>query len=129
MNDPIGDMINRIKTAGSIRKESASVPYSKLKMVVAEKLKEHGYVKNVSIKGKARPQIECEIAYDEKGNPRVTDATRVSKLSRRIYKGYKDIKPVRRGYGIVLVSTPQGVLTGEEAIKEKVGGEVLCTLW
>lgn len=122
-------MINRIKTAGNARKEHALVPFSKLKWVVAEKLKERGFVTDVVKKGKTYPQIEFTVAYNEAGQPRITDAGRVSKLSRRVYKGYKEIKPVRRGHGMLVVSTPKGVMSGEEAVKEKVGGEVLCTIW
>lgn len=129
MNDPIGDLINRIKSAGAAHKESAVVPYSNLKWALALKLKERGFVKDVQKKGKVYPEIVFEIAYDQSGKPRVQGASRVSKLSRRVYKGYKDIKPVRRGHGMVLVSTPAGLMTGEEAIKAKLGGEVMCTVW
>lgn len=122
-------MLISIKNAGSAKKESVSVPYSNHTFVIAEKLKQKGFVGNVEKKGKTKPAISIEVLYDENGRPRITDVDRLSKLSRRVYRGYREIKPVRRGHGVLLVSTPKGVLTGEEAIKEKVGGEVLCTIW
>ncbi|PIR38584.1 MAG: 30S ribosomal protein S8 [Candidatus Zambryskibacteria bacterium CG10_big_fil_rev_8_21_14_0_10_42_12] len=127
--DSIADFITRIKNAGNAKKDSVSISFSNIKFVIAEKLSERGFVGKVEKKGKVKPSISVEVLYDENGKPRITDVDRISKLSRRTYKGYRDIKPVRRGHGMVLVSTPKGVLTGEEAIKEKVGGEVLCTVW
>jgi len=129
MNDSLGDMIVRIKNAGRAKKSHALIPYSGLNMTVAEKLSERGFVGAVEKKGKTHPQISVEILYTDAGAPKIEDASRVSKLSRRIYKGYREIKPVRRGHGVLIVSTPQGVMTGEEARKAKVGGEVLCSMW
>lgn len=127
--DSIANMLTSIKNAGGAKKESVSIPYSSIKFVIAEKLKQRGFVGNVEKKGKTKPTISIEVLYDENGRPRITDVDRLSKLSRRLYKGYREIRPVRRGHGVLLVSTPKGVLTGEEAVKEKVGGEVLCTIW
>ncbi len=129
MNDPLGDMINRLKTAGNARLKHASVPYSAFKWELAQKLKEGGFVKDVVQKGKDKPSIEFTLLYKEDGTPHIHDAVRVSKLSRRMYTGYKDIKPVKRGHGIVILTTPQGLLTGDEARKAKVGGEIICEIW
>jgi len=106
MNDPIGDMITRIKNAGGARKASTCFPYSNLKMVIAEKLREKGFIGEVVKRGKVKPQIEVEILYDEVKKPVINNINRMSKLSRRLYRGYKDIKPIRRGHGVLIVSTP-----------------------
>ena len=130
MNDKIADMLIRIKNAGAADKESAVVPHSKLKASIADTLLKSGYVKSVSNKGKkTKKVIEIGIAYDENGKPKVKEVKRISKLSCRVYYGYRDIKPVRNGYGALILSTPKGILTGEEARKENVGGEALFKIW
>jgi small subunit ribosomal protein S8 len=78
---------------------------------------------------KSRQLLEVAIAYDTEGTPRLHDVRRASKPSRRVYKGVKDLHPVRQGYGLTLLSTPKGILTDREAKKEHVGGEVLLTIW
>ncbi len=127
--DPIGDFINRIKTSGNAGLASTSVPYSNVVAAIADVLVKHGYLKSVSKKGKKVVKtLEVELAYRE-GKPRITDAARISKLSRRIYEKSKDIKPVFRGRGMVVFSTPSGILTDAEARKANVGGEVLFKIW
>ena len=127
--DPIADMITRIQNAGAVRKETVSVPYSNLRSAVASLLLKEGYLLSVNKKGKKeRKFIEIGIAYDG-GRPKINKAVRVSKLSRRMYIGFRDIKPVRQGYGDLVLSTPKGVLTGAGARKLKVGGEVLFKIW
>lgn len=128
--DPISDMLVRIKNASVARKESTVVPYSKLKFEIANVLLSEGYIKSFSVKGKkVRKHLEIEIAYREDGSPRVTGAERISKLSRRVYAGAKDLRPVKQGTGILMLSTPKGILTGNEARKQKVGGEVLFSIY
>ncbi len=127
--DPIGDMINRIQNAGSARKESITISYSKLKFSVASLLLKEGYIASVTKKGKKeRKYLEIGIAY-EAGAPKIRYASRISKLSRRMYTGFRDIKPIRQGRGDLILSTPKGVLTGKEARKFKTGGEVLFKIW
>lgn len=130
ITDPVGDMINRIKNAGAAKAVSVSVPHSLLKLSIAEKLKEHGYVKAVEKRGrKVRKSIDIVIAYKENGSPRVRGVKRISKPGRRMYTSVKDIVPVKYGYGLAVLSTPKGVKTGNEARKEKVGGEMLFHIW
>ncbi len=130
MNDSIADMIIRIKNAGAVSKETVDFPYSNLLYAVCEVLKKEGYIANVTKKGKKVPnkKIEVEVAYTG-GYPRVTDAARVSKLSKRVYASAKDIKPVKQGRGILVLSTPNGIMTGDQARKEGVGGELLFKMW
>jgi small subunit ribosomal protein S8 len=129
MTDPIADMITRIKNAGLVKKASVALPYSKLKHAVAEKLVKSGYVKSVDSIGKGiERELEIGLLYDGPKH-RIIDVKRVSKPSRRIYFGHQDIRPVRQGFGDLILSTPEGIVTGDEARKKNVGGEVLFKIW
>ena len=101
-----------------------------LKMAVAEKLKEAGYVQAVEKKGKkVKKTLEVVLKYSEKGQHAITDVKRVSKPGRRIYMSTREIRPVRYGHGTLVLSTPKGIKTDEEARKEKVGGEAMFEIW
>ncbi len=130
MNDKIADMLIRIKNAGTADKEFTLIPHSKLKASIANALLKNGYVTSVSNKRKkTKKVIEVGIAYDKKGKPKVKEIKRISKLSCRVYYGYRDIRSIRNGYGVLMLSTPKGILTGDEARKENVGGEALFKIW
>lgn len=129
VNDKISDVLIRIKNAGRVGKKSIVVPHSKMVLSIAEALLKSGFVSSVTKKGKKiKKTIEIELVY-EKGKPKVTYTQRLSKLSQRVYFGYRDIKPVRNGYGLLVLSTPKGIMSGSEARKENVGGEVLFKIW
>ena len=129
VGDPISDMLNRIKTAGAVGHENVSIPYSNVKFAIAKKLEKQGYVTDVSKKGKkVTKTIEVGLVYDEDMG-KIKGVERVSKPSKRVYFGVKDIKQFRNGYGLFFLSTPKGILTGEDARKEQVGGEVLFKIW
>jgi small subunit ribosomal protein S8 len=127
--DPIGDLLVRLKNASQVRQVSATMPYSRMKAAVAEVLARNGYVGEVKEKGKTSRQLEVTLKYADTGRPAISGAKRVSKPSRRMYVGVHDIHPVKRGYGLVVLSTPQGVLSGKEAREKKVGGEILFEIW
>jgi len=128
--DPIADMLIRIKNATLVKKESVSVPYSKFKAEVASILKEKGYLSSAESKGrKNRKFLELEIAYDMDGEARFHDVKKISKPSRRVYKKVSELRPVRRGYGLAIISTSKGLRTDEAARREKIGGEILCEIW
>ncbi len=130
VNDPIGDLIIRLTNAGAVRKASVAVPFSMLKMAVAEKLKEAGYVAHVEKKGKkVKKTLEIGLKYDTAGVHRIAGVKRVSKPGRRVYKGVLDINPVRYGHGLLILSTPKGILTDKEAKTAKVGGEAMFEIW
>jgi len=130
VSDPIADFIIQIKNAGQSGKDSVVVPYSKLKMAVAELLNKEGYVASVEKHGrKTKKFIEIGILYTDSKEPRIQDVRKISKPSRRVYVSTQDIRSVRQGHGISVLSTPQGVLTGEEAKKRGVGGESLFDIW
>jgi small subunit ribosomal protein S8 len=129
VNDSIGDFITQLLNATAVKKKTVSVPHSKLKMALAEKLSAEGFVGPVARRGrKVRKVIEIELLYKD-GAPHIHGVRRVSKLSRRVYRGVRDIRPVRQGTGRLILSTPQGIMTGEHARKAKVGGEALFTIW
>ncbi len=130
VNDPIGDFIISLKNAGAIKKASVSVPFSAFKMAVAEKLKDAGFVTAVEKKGKkVRKTLDVTLKYDGAGEHAIRGVKRISKPGRRMYKSFREIVPVRYGYGALLLSTPKGVLTDKEARKEKMGGEALFEVW
>lgn len=130
MHDPISDLIIRLKNAGAVGKESISISYSKMKFAIAEVLEREGFVTLLSKKGKkAEKIINIGLIYDETKQSKIHDVKRVSKFSRRQYIKSKDIHSVRSGFGRMIITTPKGVLTGEEARKENLGGEVLFTIW
>lgn len=130
VNDPIGDLIIRLKNAGMAGKRTVSIPHSKLKFAVLEKLKAKGFIESVEKKGKkVEKTIEVNLSYGKDDSPRIKDVKRVSKPGKRVYSGVKNVFPVKYGKGALILSTPKGILTGDEARKEKVGGEELFKIW
>ncbi len=127
--DSISNMLIMMKNGSLAGKEAVSFPYSKLKHSIADCLKKEGYVKQVSKKiKKGFPTLEVELVYIDK-KPKISQVERVSKQSRRVYFGVKDIHRVRNGSGLLVLSTPKGILSGNNARKEQVGGEALFRLW
>lgn len=127
--DPISNMLNGIKNAGAARVPFTTVPCSGPVLAVAELLEREGYIASVTKKGKkVRKFIEIGIRYND-AKPRVSGVSRLSKPSRRVYMGVSDIKSVRQGHGLLVLSTPKGVMTGGQARKEHVGGEALFMIW
>ncbi len=129
VGDPIADFITQIKNASMVRKEAVSVPYSKLKMAIAETLLKNGFILSAEKRGKkVKKFIDVTLKY---GNDysEVTDVKRISKPGKRVYFGFKDIRSVKQGNGIMVISTPKGLLTDREAREQKVGGEVLFSIW
>jgi small subunit ribosomal protein S8 len=127
--DQIANMMNMIKNGSRAEHEFVTVPYSKIKDSIAQCLVKEGFLKSATKKTKKGfPTLELGLVYVD-GTPKVTGVERVSKSSRRIYKGVKEIKPTRNGYGMAVLTTPKGILTDKEARKEMVGGEVLFKVW
>jgi len=130
VSDPIGDFIIRIKNAGAMHKESISVPFSKMKFSIAELLSGKGYVGSVTKKNKGNAKyLEIALLYAENGSPVVSGVKRISKPSRRLYEGAKNIKKFRQGFGMSVFSTPMGVMGDADAKKSNVGGELLFNIW
>lgn len=128
--DPLADMLIKIKNAGAAGKQTVVIPYSKFKMAIALLLEKNGYLQKVEHRGrKLKKIIEATILYAQDNKPVVSDVSRISKQSRRIYKTAKEIAGFRRAKGIIIISTSGGLLTAEEAKKNNLGGEVLCRVW
>lgn len=129
MHDPIADMLIRIKNGGIAGKEIVEMPFSAFKEAIAKVLFAEGYLTSYAKKGKkVQKTLEVGIVYDGK-KPRVSDVQRMSKPSRRYYLKADEISTVKNGYGLLVMSTPKGVMTGDEARKGQVGGEVLFKIW
>ena len=127
--DPIADLLTRIRNAALVGKTEIRVPTSKLKKVVAEQLTKNNYLAGVKLEdGKPRGTLVVTLAKDGENCP-ITEIARVSKPGRRVYVAASDIPKVKQGRGIVLISTSKGVMTGSEAVKQKLGGEVLLKVY
>lgn len=120
------DLLIRIKNAQAAKKRTLKVPYAKMDMAVAEVLTSKGYIAGAARKGRGAKRI-IEIALQKE--PAIRGVRLISVPSRAIYAGYKDIRPVKNGHGIAVLTTPKGVMDGGRARKEKVGGKVLFELW
>ena len=128
VTDKIGDLIIQLKNAGFAGKESIVVYGSKNKEAILDALVKAGYLKSASKKKNSR-MVEITLAYKTDKTPRITGVQRVSKNSRRIYSAASDIRPFKNGFGSIIFSTSNGILTDKEAFKQKVGGEVLFKIW
>lgn len=129
LTDPIADMLTRIRNGGLARKAAVNVPYSRHKEEIARLLRDEGYVEAVSVTDEDRPQLQVTLRYSASRQPVIKGIERVSRPSLRVYVGAKEIPAVRRGLGVSIVSTPQGLLSDREARRQGVGGEVLCKVW
>ena len=131
MTDPIADMLTRIRNMNRMCQTKVSVPKSKLKLAVANALKREGFIEDVKVAESDGREIMRVFLKREKGTGQmiIRSIQRVSKPGRRVYVRAADVKPVLKGMGISVVSTPKGVLSDRECRREKVGGEILCTVW
>ena len=127
--DPIADLLTRIRNAAMVGKTEIRVPTSKLKKVVAEQLVKNNYLADVKVEdGQPRGTLVVTLAKEGESCP-ITEIARVSKPGRRVYTSAVDIPKVKQGRGLVLVSTSKGVMTGQEAVKNKLGGEILLKVY
>jgi len=130
VSDPIADMLTRIRNAIKVRHDIVLVPASKVKLSIARILKEEGFINDCEVvRGKPHRVIKIYLKYDDKNQPVLTGLERVSKPGLRVYVQQKEIPRVYGGLGIAIVSTPKGVMTGQQAWRQGVGGELLCYVW
>ena len=130
VTDPIGDMLTRIRNGSRAHQAQVVMPLSKLKQQIAEVLKSEGFVKDVHVhKTSAQGEMTVVLKYDREGEPAFSHVKRVSKPGLRRYVGYQDLPRVLNGLGASILSTPKGILVDREARKQKLGGELLCTIW
>jgi small subunit ribosomal protein S8 len=126
MSDPIADMLTRIRNAQSVEKAVVTMPSSKLKVAIAQVLKDEGYIDGFSVRSEAgKAELEIALKYYA-GRPVIERIERVSRPGLRIYKGRDAIPQVMNGLGVAIVTTPKGVMTDRKARQTGVGGEVLC---
>jgi small subunit ribosomal protein S8 len=131
-NDPIADMFTRIRNALMVGHTQVSMPSSKLKVAVADILQREGYIEGYAVAGEVKPELTIDLKYYGKRRERrpvITNIQRVSSPGRRVYAGKGDIPWVLSGMGIAIMTTPKGVMTGDEARRAGVGGEVIGYVW
>ena len=131
MTDPIGDLLARVRNGAHARKESIDCPWSVIKERIARVMVAEGFLRDCSVVelGKGKKDLRVWLSYDGGQRPVINGLRRVSKPSARVYVGASEMPKVRGGMGISIVSTPQGVLVDREAVRRKVGGELLCSVW
>jgi len=130
MTDPITDMLNRIRNAQAVRQKTVDIPFTSLKKNLADVFLKKGFINKVEKRANKNNNIlKIELKYNSGGDPFISGIKRISKPGQKIYKKFQEIKKVRGGYGIAIISTNKGLLTDKEARKNKLGGEVLCEIW
>jgi len=129
-SDPIADMLTRLRNAIIVRHNTVLVPASKMKLSIAKILKEEGYISDYEVvKGKPNREIKIYLKYGDKSEAMITGLKRVSKPGLRVYVQRNEIPRIFNGLGTAIVSTPSGVMTGQQARYKKIGGELLCYIW
>ena len=130
MTDPIADMLTRIRNGITSRHDRVELPSSKLKVEVAKILKSEGFITNYKVVEEGpQPTLRLYLKYSNDGEPVIHGIERISRPGRRVYRGKEAIPEVLGGLGLAIVSTSQGVLSGQDAVRKGVGGEVLCQIW
>ena len=127
--DPIADMLTRVRNAIAVRKTEVVMPHSKVKQAVAELLKQSGFIKDVKVTELSLGKSMTITINDESENARITEIVRLSKPGRRAYRSAAEIPTIMRGRGIVIISTSKGMMTGAQAKKLGVGGELICKVY
>lgn len=130
MTDPISDMLTRIRNGIHAKKEVVEIPFSKLRLGILKILKKEGYVGSITeTSDQSKSKILVTLRYDAQKQPVITSLQRVSRPGRRVYVSYQDVKPVLGGMGLSVLSTSKGLMSNGEAKENKIGGELLCTVW
>jgi small subunit ribosomal protein S8 len=130
MTDPIADMLTRIRNAVSSKHDSVQMPSSKMKVAIARVLKDEGFIRDFQLAPDGpRTMLKIELSYTGRKEPVLSGIKRVSKPGLRIYVQKREIPRVLGGLGVAILSTPEGVMTGQHARQKSVGGEVLCYVW
>ena len=130
VSDPIADMLTRIRNAIMVRHDFVLVPASRMKVAIARILKEESFVSDYEVlRGKPHRVIKLYLKYDDNNQPILSGLERVSKSGLRVYVGQREIPRVHGGLGIAIISTVKGVMTGQQAWRQGIGGELLCYIW
>ncbi|MEO6397611.1 MAG: 30S ribosomal protein S8 [Tepidiformaceae bacterium] len=132
VSDPVADMLTRIRNAVSSRHDSVLIPASKTKVAIAKVLKDEGFIKDFAVvaeEGRPQPNLKVDLSYGGRRQTVLSGIQRVSKPGLRVYVQRREIPRVYGGLGIAILSTPKGIMSGQEARRQEVGGEVLCYVW
>ena len=130
VTDPIADMLTRIRNAVSSKHDTVSMPASKMKVAIAEVLREEGFIRDFQIDAEGnRQMLKVDLSYTGRKEPVLSGIKRVSKPGLRVYVQKREIPRVFGGLGIAILSTPEGVMTGQVARQKSIGGEILCYVW
>ncbi|MBL7166017.1 MAG: 30S ribosomal protein S8 [Dehalococcoidales bacterium] len=130
VTDPIADMLTRIRNAVMVRHDSVLVPSSKMKLAISRILKDEGFISDYEVvRGKPQRMIKIRLKYQDKNEPVLSGLERVSKPGLRMYVQKKEIPRVYGGLGVAIISTPKGLMTGQQAWRQGTGGELLCYIW
>ena len=127
--DPIADMLTRMRNALTVKHNTVTVPASKMKVAIAELLKNEGYINEFSVTEGAKSSIVIDLKYGPNNQKVINGLKRISKPGLRIYAGYEDLPKVLNGLGIAIISTSKGLMTDKQAREQKIGGEVLAYVW
>lgn len=127
--DPIADLLIRIKNAQEAGHETVEAPFSNVKMAIAKILEAEGFIAKAEKKGvKSKEKLEIKLKYNQEVGA-ISGIKRISRLGQRVYVPAEKLKPVKQGYGLAVISTSQGIMSGKDAKKKGIGGELLCELW
>ena len=130
MTDPIADMLTRIRNAVSSKHDAVAMPSSKMKVAIAGVLKNEGFIRDYAVEMEGtRPMLKIELSYTGRKEPVLSGIKRVSKPGLRVYVQKREIPRVLGGLGVAILSTPEGVMTGQLARQRSIGGEILCYVW
>ena len=130
VTDPIADMLTRIRNAVMVRHDSVLIPSSRIKLAITKILKDEGFISDYEVvRGRPQRMIRVRLRYHDRNEPVLSGLERVSKPGLRVYVERKEIPRVYGGLGIAIVSTPKGVMTGQQAWRQGIGGELLCYVW
>lgn len=129
VSDPVADMLTRIRNAVGAKYDFVLVPASKLKLAIVKTLRDEGFIRNYEVLKEPHRTIRIHLSYTERKEPAIAGLKRVSKPGLRVYVQKTEIPRVYGGLGVAILSTPLGVMTGQQAWRQRVGGEVLCYVW
>ena len=130
MSDIIADGLTRLRNASTRKLEVTTLLYSKMMVNVLDVFKEKDYIEDYKVIDENNKQsITVTLKYDENGKSSINEVKKISKPGRRVYKGYEELKSFKNGYGTIVVSTNKGIIANDEAYRNKVGGEVICSIW
>jgi len=130
MTDPIADLLTRIRNAGTAKHQKLDIPMSKIKVAIANVLKDQGYIKNFkTVSDDKQGVLRIYLKYDDNNLPIIHEITRVSTPGRRVYVGKDEIPSIKNGLGIAILSTSKGVMDDGAARQAQIGGELICTVW